>query len=75
MCIYIYIYILFHILFLYGLSEDIEYISLCYTVGPSVIFVQLKLLIKHLLVSNAKPGTVQSWVLSHRACTSGRAIK
>ena len=32
--IYIYIYILFHILFHYGLLQDIEYSSLCYTVGP-----------------------------------------
>ena len=32
--IYTYIYILFHILFHYGLSQDIEYSSLCYTVGP-----------------------------------------
>ena len=32
-CIYMYIYILFHILFHYGLSQDIEYSSLCYTVG------------------------------------------
>ena len=31
---YRYIYILFHILFHYGLSQDIEYSSLCYTVGP-----------------------------------------
>ena len=30
----IHIYILFHILFHYGLSQDIEYSSLCYTVGP-----------------------------------------
>ena len=28
------IYILFHILFHYGISQDIEYSSLCYTVGP-----------------------------------------
>ena len=27
-------YILFHILFHYGLSQDMEYSSLCYTVGP-----------------------------------------
>ena len=32
--IYVYIYILFHILFHYGLSQDIEYSSLCYTIGP-----------------------------------------
>ena len=31
---YTYIYILFYILFHYGLSQDIEYSSLCYTVGP-----------------------------------------
>ena len=29
----IYIYILFQILFLYRLLQDIEYCSLCYTVG------------------------------------------
>ena len=37
MCIYIFsynIHILFHVLFLYGLSQDIEYSSLCCTVGP-----------------------------------------
>ena len=28
------IYIIFHILFHYGLSQDIEYSSLCSTVGP-----------------------------------------
>ena len=27
-------FILFYILFCYGLSQDIEYSSLCYTVGP-----------------------------------------
>ena len=31
---YPYIYIIFHILFHYGLSQEIEYSSLCYTVGP-----------------------------------------
>ena len=31
--LYIYIYILFYILFHYGLSQNIEYSSLCYTVG------------------------------------------
>ena len=33
----IHIYILFHILFHYGLSQDIEYSSLCYTVGTLFI--------------------------------------
>ena len=32
--IYTYRYILFHIIFHYGLSQDIDYSSLCYTVGP-----------------------------------------
>ena len=32
--LYIHIYILFHVLFHYGLSQDIEYSSLCHTVGP-----------------------------------------
>ena len=31
---YEYTYILFQILFPYRLLQDIEYISLCYTVGP-----------------------------------------
>ena len=32
--LYIYISILFQTLFHYRLSQDIEYSSLCYTVGP-----------------------------------------
>ena len=32
--IQLYIYILFHILFHYGLSQDIKYSSLCYIIGP-----------------------------------------
>ena len=31
------IYILFHILFHYGLLQDMEYSSLCYTVGPDCL--------------------------------------
>ena len=37
-----YTHIVFHILFLYGLSQDIEYCSLCYTVGlccPSILYI------------------------------------
>ena len=37
-----YIYVLFYILFHYGLSQDTEYSSLCYTVGPcglSILYV------------------------------------
>ena len=41
-CVCIYIYILLHVLFHYGLSQDIEYSSLCNTVGlvvyPSYIY-------------------------------------
>ena len=38
-CVYIYLYIslLFQILFHYSLLQDIEYSSLCYTVGPSYL--------------------------------------
>ena len=39
---YTHIYILFYILFHYGLSQDIEYSSQCYTVGPcclSILYV------------------------------------
>ena len=38
---YTFIYIVFHILFNYGLSQDIEYNSLCYTVGPclSILYI------------------------------------
>jgi hypothetical protein len=34
-------YILFHVLFHHGLSQGIEYISLCYTVGPclSILYI------------------------------------
>ena len=33
------LYILFHILFHYGLLQDIKYSSLCYTVGPCCLFI------------------------------------
>ena len=32
--IHTYLYILFHVLFYYGLLQNIEYSSLCYTVEP-----------------------------------------
>ena len=32
------IYVLFHVCFYYGLSDDIEYSSLCYTAGPCCLF-------------------------------------
>ena len=31
---HMYIYILFQILFYYGLLQDVDYSSLCYTAGP-----------------------------------------
>ena len=37
--IHIYISILFHIPFCYGLLHDTEYSSLCYTVGPCYLFI------------------------------------
>jgi len=40
-CIYTYIYLLFIILFHHGLSQDIEYGSLCYTVGPCCYCIHL----------------------------------
>ena len=46
MCIYI------HILFHIPLSQDIEYSSLCRTVGPCCTTVYTSL---HLLVSNSRP--------------------
>jgi len=42
LCIYYNICIIFHILFHYNFSQDIEYSSLCYTVGPwclSIIYI------------------------------------
>ena len=36
-------YILLHILFHYGLSQDIDYSSLCYTVGPCCLTYQISL--------------------------------
>ena len=41
---HIYIYILFHIIFHYGLSQDIDYSSQCYTVGPcylSILYIRV----------------------------------
>ena len=36
-CVCVYVYTLFHIFFHYGLLQDIEYSSLCYTVGPACL--------------------------------------
>ena len=48
-CIYIYIYILFHILFYDALSQDTECDSLCYTVGSCL----LSILSINLLITNS----------------------
>ena len=47
--IYIYTFIFFYILFHYGLSQNIEYSYLCYTVGPCylstlyiIVFIKFK---------------------------------
>ena len=39
--LYIHIYILFQIIFHYKLLQDIEYSSLCYTVGPCLSILKL----------------------------------
>ena len=38
-CVSVYIYIRLHVLFYYGLPQDIEYSSLCYIVGPCYLSV------------------------------------
>ena len=42
---YIYIYILFQILFPCGVLQDIDYSSLCYTVGPCCFYLFIYLFI------------------------------
>ena len=49
---YTYIYI-FHILFHYGLSQDIEYSSLCYRVGPCCWSILYILVSWQLLIPNS----------------------
>ena len=52
----IHIYILFHSLFHYGLSQDIGYSSLCYTVGPchrTLLFIHPVYNSLHLLIPNS----------------------
>ena len=48
----LHMYFLFHILFHCGLSKDIEYSSLCYTVGPNIIHSIYNSL--HLLTPNSQ---------------------
>ena len=47
---HIYIHILFHILFYDALSQDIEYDSLCYTMGSCFLFI----LCINLLITNSQ---------------------
>ena len=51
-CVYVYIYLIFHTLFHYGLSKDIEYNSLCYTYDLVVYSMYNSL---HLLTWNPTP--------------------
>ena len=44
MCVYIHTHTLFQILFHYSLLQDIEYSSLCYTVGPCCLLSYILLL-------------------------------
>ena len=50
---YTHIYILFHILFYYSLSQDIEYSSLCWTVGHCCLSI-LYIIVCILLISNSQ---------------------
>ena len=51
--IYIHIYIFFQIIFYYRLLQDIEYSSLCYTVGPCWLSI-LHILGLHLLIPDSQ---------------------
>ena len=46
------VYILFHILFHYGLSQGIEHSSLCYAVGPCLFILYINCL--YLLIPNSQ---------------------
>ena len=50
---YIHVCILFNILFHYGLSQDVEYSSLCYTLGPCCLSILYKLVL-HLLTPTSQ---------------------
>ena len=61
-----------HILFQYGLSQDVEYSSLCYTVGPcclSILYIIVCILF--LLVSlSVVSDSVTPWTAAHQASLS-----
>ena len=48
--IYTYIYVLFHIVFCYGLSQDIGYISLCSIIGPCLSTYEILLFLKFKMI-------------------------
>ena len=50
--LYIYTYIIFHILFHYGLSQDIECSSLCYTVGFCMYYLAINGTHTHIYIYN-----------------------
>ena len=57
-CVCVYIYILFQIIFHFRLLQDIEYISLCYTAGlccSSILHNSIYLLIPNPNLSHAQP--------------------
>ena len=50
-----YMYVIFHILFHYGLSQDIEYNSLCYTVEPCFLSILVNICDNlYLLIPNSQ---------------------
>ena len=64
LCICMYMYILFQILFLYRLLQNIEYSPLCCTIGPGCLFYIL--LFSHSIVSNS----VTPWTAVHQTSLS-----
>jgi len=66
--IHIYIYILFHILFHYGLSQDLEYRSLCYTVGTCLSILYITVVILALTYKSSNFNSICSltfWINKH----------
>ena len=52
--LYTHVYILLHIVFHYGLSQDIEYSSLCSTVGPFCTSIRYAMVFLSLLIPNSQ---------------------
>ena len=68
---YTHIYILSHILFFYGLSQDTEYSSLCYTLGPCCLSITNKIALHlpnpKLPVSSPTLGNLRSVLCVHES--------